>query len=79
MRMEKDRAFQSNNASICGDCLRCDCEWMMLKKPVPGWSAEPSKIYEDGYQVTACPKFDPMPLRPSDVRMGPENPAEMRT
>ena len=62
--------------NICFDCQRAcgGCSWSacdpetgeLLFRPVPGWTAEPSKLYSESkghkretwtYRITACPLF----------------------
>lgn len=60
--------------SICGECQQRIgvCSWSREFKPVPGWTATPTKIlmytagkgwhkpaYVDSYDVTACPLYIP--------------------
>lgn len=60
--------------SICGECQRPigTCSWNREFKPVPGWTATPTRIlmyttmkgtsqpgYVDSYNVTDCPLYIP--------------------
>ena len=59
--------FQSKQ--LCWDCANAcgGCEWSRSFRPVPGWSASPSRRIQnygetgfkviDTYRITACPKF----------------------
>ena len=68
--------------SICGECQQSSlvCPWSREFKPVPGWTASPTRIlmytttkgeqkpgYADSYNVTACPLYIP-PQRGSKNR-----------
>ena len=52
--------------NICADCRRIlDCPWEIAGKPVPGWTARPSRLPVGGgktiptYCVMDCPLFLP--------------------
>lgn len=60
--------------SICGECQQKigACSWSREFKPVPGWTATPTKVlmqscisgrtkksYADSYDVTDCPLYIP--------------------
>lgn len=44
------------NTSICGDCKNVWCDWLQFGRPVAGWTATPSELYEDGWAVHNCPE-----------------------
>ncbi len=55
---------------LCFSCRHAcgGCEWSRSFKPVPGWTATPTKlranrndtaIFLDSFHITACPKFTP--------------------
>ena len=59
--------------TLCWECAKATritegngdtCEWATAFKPVPGWTAEPTKKYQtrdnqmDSFLVTDCPKFE---------------------
>lgn len=52
--------------SLCGHCETCTCSWLQKNKQVDGWTAEPSKIYENGWAVHQCPEYKPFPKRKTD-------------
>lgn len=48
--------------SLCWDCKKTDCAWMLNLQPVAGWYAEktiiPSKRLKlQSYHVFGCPEF----------------------
>ena len=57
------------HSQLCWDCAKAcgGCEWSRSFRPVPGWSASPSRRIQnygetgfkviDTYRITACPKF----------------------
>lgn len=49
--------------SLCGKCGQYTCPWIHEGKPVPGWEAEPSTLYPDGWCVHSCRLFIPLPDR----------------
>ena len=65
-------------ANICFDCKNSvpdnnghGCPWSRNFEPVPGWTAEPTKVgagkyATDTYCITDCPLFDPE----DDLRIG---------
>lgn len=67
----------NKRANICFDCVHSvpdsrghGCPWSERFEPVPGWTAEPTKLlvsttkhkrsyqyFADTYRVIACPRF----------------------
>ncbi len=59
MRFERN-AMLDEQMSLCWDCARgaCECVWMAVCAPVPGWSAAETVVDGEGsYRVRACPGF----------------------
>ena len=56
------RPFVSKTMSICARCSVCTCAWA-YGRPVAGWRAVPSTLYENWWQVLECPEYVPMPRR----------------
>ena len=62
---------RKNSANICFNCKNAvpddrghGCSWSRRFEPVPGWTAEPYRLYSSGppietWDITACPMFDP--------------------
>lgn len=51
-----------SDEAICWKCAKAggkdsECPWASGFKPVPGWKAEASEQYADGYRVKECPLF----------------------
>lgn len=56
----------ASKSSLCWDCANAcrKCPWSRDFKPVPGWEATPTKVYqaegkyEDSFFVHSCPMFE---------------------
>lgn len=63
----KKAEWSDRHASLCYSCSVCSCEWIRCGKPVPGWTAVPTRqpqhMKKGGMPVLACPKAVPMPVR----------------
>lgn len=63
----KEQRKRKVGETLCWSCARAAgaggvCPWAARLKPVPGWEAQPTKIYENGaaedsYCVLDCPLY----------------------
>jgi hypothetical protein len=53
----------TNKPTICFNCSRFDCSWLLRMHPIPGWKAQAITINNEpgqnlqSYKVRSCPLY----------------------
>lgn len=82
--MNRFEKYTSKHSTLCWECEKAcgKCSWSRNFKPVKGWDAKPTQIfqyttgvgrkrysyYTDSFDVYECPEFEPLKM-PSEEEM----------
>lgn len=56
-------AHKPKKPTLCWECSKINCPWMLYGLPIKGWIAEPTKLFCKGrtiksFNVTHCPQYE---------------------